>query len=97
MLVTKKITQDDLLSIAKNYNAEDIYLKKISSLPKNVNVDKTSYSLVIIGGFDNDKIKTIEINYYNTNNFKHLFQYKKSNNMYDALNFIETELLPYKI
>ena len=91
----KKIIKKDLIEIANKYNADDIYLNNISNLPDFIEKDDNKYLLTITGGFDDNDIKTIEINYYDNDNFKYLLEFKKHNNMLDALNFINTEISPY--
>ena len=95
MIITKKLTKRGLIEIANKYNADDIYLNNISNLPDSIEKDGNKYLLAINGGFDDDDIKTIEINYYDNVKFKYLMKFKKHNNMYDALNFINTEISPY--
>jgi len=85
MSIVKKITKNDLIEIAKKYNADKIYIFKIKNIPEIITVDNVDYNLSINGIFNNDKIIGIEINFYNFNNFKHLFDYIKYNNIYDAL------------
>jgi len=86
MSFTKKITKSDLLEIAKKSKADKNYIFSIENLPNDIVVDDANYKLALNGVFnDKQNIIGIEINYFNSDNFKHLFNYKKYDNMYDAL------------
>ena len=92
MSITKKITKGDLLEIAKEYNADENYIFNIENIPEIITADGVDYNLSINGIFDNDKIKGVEINFFDNNDFKYLFDYKRYDNMYDALTDIHNKI-----
>ena len=86
------VTKNQFIELVKNKFPVGNVLESFEALPESIIVDKEEYKLNNIITITDDKVESVELNYYCKTCYKFLFPYTVEDNVFTAINKLTKHL-----